>query len=184
MTIFGVLQFQRGSNEIKLETRDVVATPRPHHARAALHAATRQTPLAPAYGPWTLRGRPCVLGGLRTTRRPCTASRREPPVGQTPRAARRRCQPRLARGRGQLAVPAGAKCSPSPRFPFLICSETKRVAWLVTSVRRTPLSVAEELHPPLATTVPGPHLSRPTAPLHPPQPPARLHCEHARWRRG
>jgi hypothetical protein len=115
LTIFGVLQFRRGLNEIELETGDVVAAPKPRHARAALHAATRQTSLAPAYGPWTLCGRPCVLGGLRTTHRLCTASRREPPVGLTPRAARRLCQLRLASGRGQLAVPAGAKCLPSSR---------------------------------------------------------------------
>jgi hypothetical protein len=115
LTIFGVLQFRRGLNEIELETGDVVAAPKPCHARAALHAATRQTSLAPAYGPWTLCGRPCVLGGLRTTHRLCTASRREPPVGLTPSAARRLCQLRLASGRGQLAVPAGAKCLPSPR---------------------------------------------------------------------
>jgi hypothetical protein len=173
LTIFGVLQFQRGSNEIKLETRDVVAATRSHHARAALHAATRQTPLALAYGPWTLRGRPCVLGGLRTTHRPCTASRRET---RRPDATRRTVSvPTAARARSR---PAGRPCRrqmlaiSSFSLPHLQRNEASRMvrhlcsADAIAGCRGAPPSACHHRprtspEPPHCSTSPSPATSSP-----------------------
>jgi hypothetical protein len=66
-----------------------------------------------------LHGRPCVRGGLRMTHRPYIAPRHQLAVGPTPRAARRLCHPRLACGRGQLAVPVGAKKLATSSIPSL-----------------------------------------------------------------
>jgi hypothetical protein len=122
----------------------------------------RRASLAPAYKPWTLRGRLSVLGGLHRTHRSSTAPRRQPAVGPTPRAARHLCHPRLACSRGQLAVLAGAKMLTISSIPSLsFVNRAEQADSIVCSIghrRRTPPPASNRCRQ-LLLYIPSPHRS-------------------------